>query len=637
MESLEKHETEMKEVDAVLPEAVEAAPSLENEVTVETEVVEAPEPEAEVAEVQAVETEVAEPEAEREERVAPATKAEVLEALKAIKDAEVLTDEMIEESNRLKRDYYNLEHEQQRKAFEEYKENGGNVEDYVAEADPTEGELKELLNAIKEKKAAIREALDAEMARNSQLKREIIAEIEKIAADTDNVNRHYPRMKELTTEFKNIGAVPQEDATSLWKHYTAAVELFYDQWKVNKELRDYDFKKNLAEKQLLLNEAEGLADEADVIVAFKRLQDLHDKWREIGPVQKEIREELWNKFKDASAVVNKRYQAYFEERKARERENEAGKTALCEQVEAIDFSNVNSFTDWNNLTKEIIEAQEKWKTFGFASRKVNNELFSRFRSTCDKFFTAKAEYFKQAKDTQAQNLARKLELCEKAEALKDSTEWRKTADAINKLKDEWRTIGAVGKKQSEVVWRRFMDACDFFFDQRKKATSSVRKAENANLKVKKEIVEELLKLNSPDDTTEQGVAVDRINELRQLWQQTGHVPFKEKDALHDTYRKVVGELFDKFDMRQNRARMESFEASIESTDQGKLSREREKMMRALERLRQELKTYQNNLGFLSSKSKSGESMLREMERKMQRLQADIVELEQKITLIDSKL
>lgn len=616
MESLEKHEAELKEADAILPEAVEAETLSES---------------VEVADEQ-------QSDVEQPVRVAPATKAEVLEALKEICAAEALTDELIDESNRLKRDYYNLEHELQRKAFEEFKEAGGDVEDYVAEADSTEGELKELLNAIKDRKAALREALEAEMARNSQLKRDIIAEIEKIAADTDNVNRQYPRIKELTAEFKNIGVVPQEEATQLWKHYTAAVELFYDQWKVNKELRDYDFKKNLAEKQLLLTEAEGLADEEDVIVAFKRLQDLHDKWREIGPVQKELREELWNKFKDASAVVNKRYQAHFEERKARERENEAGKIALCELVEAIDFEKANSFTEWNNLTKEIIEAQEKWKTFGFASRKVNNELFSRFRSTCDKFFTAKAEYFKQAKDVQAQNLARKLELCEKAEALKESTEWRKTADAINKLKDEWRTIGAVGKKQSEVVWRRFMDACDYFFDQRKKATSSVRKAENANLKVKKEIVEELLKLNSPDDATEPSVAVDRINELRQLWQQTGHVPFKEKDSLHDTYRKVVGELFDKFDMHQSRARMENFEASVnETTDQGKLSRDREKMMRALDRLRQELKTYQNNLGFLSSKSKSGESMLREMERKMQRLQADIVELEKKISIIDNKL
>lgn len=616
MESLEKHEAELKEADAILPEAVEAETLSES---------------VEVADEQ-------QSEVEQPVRVAPATKAEVLEALKEICAAEALTDELIDESNRLKRDYYNLEHELQRKAFEEFKEAGGDVENYVAEADSTEGELKELLNSIKDRKAALREALEAEMARNSQLKRDIIAEIEKIAADTDNVNRQYPRIKELTAEFKNIGVVPQEEATQLWKHYTNAVELFYDQWKVNKELRDYDFKKNLAEKQLLLTEAEGLADEEDVIVAFKRLQDLHDKWREIGPVQKELREELWNKFKDASAVVNKRYQAHFEERKARERENEAGKIALCELVEAIDFEKANSFTEWNNLTKEIIEAQEKWKTFGFASRKVNNELFSRFRSTCDKFFTAKAEYFKQAKDVQAQNLARKLELCEKAEALKESTEWRKTADAINKLKDEWRTIGAVGKKQSEVVWRRFMDACDYFFDQRKKATSSVRKAENANLKVKKEIVEELLKLNSPDDATEPSVAVDRINELRQLWQQTGHVPFKEKDSLHDTYRKVVGELFDKFDMHQSRARMENFEASVnETTDQGKLSRDREKMMRALDRLRQELKTYQNNLGFLSSKSKSGESMLREMERKMQRLQADIVELEKKISIIDNKL
>lgn len=612
MESLEKHDAEQELANATLPEAVEA----END-----------EKSVEQAE-----------DAETKQRVAPLTKAEAIEALKLIAASEELTDELVEEAARLKRDYYNLEHELQRKAYVEYVEAGGVPEDYVAGADASEAEFKELLNAIKDKKAKLREALEAEQARNAQLKTAIIEEIEKIASDTDNVNRHYPRIKELVAEFKAIGQVSQEVATQLWKTYTAAVEHFYDQWKVNKELRDYDFKKNLAEKELLLKEAETLADEADVILAFRRLQELHDKWREIGPVQKEIREDIWNKFKDASAVVNKRYQAHFEERKARERENEAGKATLCEQAEAIDFSSADSFAKWNEMTKQIMELQEKWKTYGFASRKMNNKLFSRFRAVCDKFFSAKAEYFKQAKDLQQENLARKVALCEKAEALKESTEWRKTADAIAKLKEEWRTIGAVGKKQSDVVWRRFMDACDYFFDRRKKATSSVRKEENANLKVKKEIVGELLKLNSDENDVPAKDAVARINELRQLWQQTGHVPFKEKDTLHDTYRKVVGELFDKFDIRQTKARMEEFEASVnESADTGKLSRDRDRMIRALERLRQELKTYQNNLGFLTSKSKSGDSMLREMERKMQQLKLEIENLEQRISIIDNKL
>lgn len=610
----------------------ESGAQVQNDQTLPTDT---PETTVEATAVDASEVEVSEPEPQNT-AYAPLTKEEVLTRLVEIakaEEAEIDNDEI----GRLKRDFYSTLHQEQKEALAQFTANGGDAADFVAPEDPAEETLKSLLATIKDKKAALREQLLATLARNAERKREIIADIEAKAADTDNVNRHYQAVKDLQAEFKAIGEVAQEEATALWKNFTTAVEHFYDQWKVNKELRDYDFKKNLAEKQLLLDEAESLGAEEDVIVAFRRLQDLHQKWREIGPVAKELRDEIWNKFKDASAEINKKYQAFFEDRKARERANEEAKTAICERVEAIDYSGAKTFAEWNDITRQIMEAQADWKKLGFASRKMNNALFARFRETCDKFFAAKAEYFKGVKDTLATNLEQKIALCEKAEALKDSTDWRATTDEILRLKEQWRTIGAVSKKQSDAVWRRFMDACDYFFNQKKKATSSTRKTENANLRVKKDIVEQLTALNAPDCTTPRAEAIAKIQELRSLWQSTGHVPFREKDTLHDTYRTVVGELFDKYDIRENRARMESFQNSVQSTtDEHKLLRERERLMRALESRRSELKTYENNLGFFNSKSKTGEQMLRDMERKMQRIKDDIVQLEQKINIIDTK-
>ena len=457
-----------------------------------------------------------------------------------------------------------------------------------------------------------------------------------MAEDTDNVNRHYPRFRELSQEFKNLGEVPATDITDIWRSYQAAVERFYDQLKVNKDLRDYDFKKNLEQKQLLIDEAEKLVAEHDVITAFRRLQELHEKWREIGPVAKEIREEIWNKFKDASAAINKRYQAFFEERKARERENETAKTAICERIEALDFSSLKSHAAWEQMTREILAAQEDWKKLGFASKKVNNSLFARFRETCDRFFAKKAEYFKSIRDVHATNLEKKTALCERAEALKDSTDWKKTGDEFIALQKEWKSVGPVDKKHSDAIWHRFLEACDYFFDNRKKATSGVRKTEHANLKQKQEIIESLKAIG---DDMEREEAIKRVRELMNQWQQVGHVPYKDKDKVYDTYRAIVNELYDKLDIKEVRAGMDKFANSINdiSNDENKLYRERERLVRAFEQKRNELKTYENNLGFFNVKSKSGNSLLRDMERKVQRIKDELSSLEEKIKLIDSKL
>lgn len=563
------------------------------------------------------------------------TKDDIIATLEAISEkngAEISRDEV----SSLRQHFHAIRKSELAVEKQAFLDKGNEEAAFAPLPDPLEERFQQLTEIIKEKKAKHIAEIEAERKANLEKKLAIIDELGKMAEDTDNVNRLFPRFRELTQEFKTAGDVPPTDMTDLYRNYSAAVERFYDQLKINKDLRDYDFKKNLEQKQLLVGEAEKLAGEEDVITAFRRLQELHDKWREIGPVAKEIREEIWNKFKDASAIVNKRYQAFFEERKARERENEEKKTAICERVEALDFENVKSYAGWDQLTKEILTAQEDWKKLGFASKKVNNLLFARFRETCDKFFAKKAEYFKTMRDNHAANLEKKIALCEQAEALKESSDWKKTADELVELQKQWKTVGPVEKKHSDAVWKRFQEACDYFFDRRKKATSGTRKTEQANLKQKQEIISALKAIT---DETPRDEAVKTVKELMAKWQQVGHVPFKEKDKVYDTYRAAVNELYDRFDIKEARASMANFTDSINeiSGDENKLYRERERLVRNFEQKRNELKTYENNLGFFSVKSKSGNTLLRDMERKMQRIKEEIATLEEKIKLIDSKL
>ncbi|MBR3766513.1 MAG: DUF349 domain-containing protein [Muribaculaceae bacterium] len=583
-------------------------------------------------------TEIAESQVEQpQEEVAipQLSKPELLDALSELaqKDAsEIGRDEV----GRLKQQFYAIRKVEIEKEKAEFLEKGNEESAFAAKEDESEAKFKEILNVIKEKKAALLAAQEAERQNNYEQKAKIVEEIKTLAADTDNVNRTFTQFKDLQQAFKNIGEVPPTLSTELWKQYQDAVEAYYDQLKINKELRDYDFKKNLDMKQLLCDEAEKLAEEDDVVVAFKRLQDLHDKWREVGPVAKDIREEIWGRFKDASAVINKKYQAFFEERKAREQENEDAKTAICERIEALDFEALKGYSEWDEMTKVILEAQEDWKKLGYASKKMNNALFARFRETCDKFFEKKANYFKTMKDELASNLEKKIALCEKAEALKDSTDWKKTTDAFVALQKEWKTIGAVAKKHSDVVWKRFLAACDYFFEEKKKKTSGVRQTEQANLKLKKEII---AKLGEIAEDTPREDAIKQVKELMAQWQQVGHVPYREKDKVYEAYRTKVDELYKRFDMRGSQARMNNFEDSVNemSGDENKLYRERERLMRNYEQKRNELNTYENNLGFFNSKSKSGDTMLRDLERKIQRIKEDLATLEQKIKVIDSHL
>lgn len=594
-----------------------------------------------VAAVEAEEAEVPADGAETTSAEAPARQPE--EEIKTKEDimtrlTKLAVDETVEISREeiahLKQRFYAIRKLEQEAELAAHLAEGKDAESFLPSLDPTEEEFKTMMNTVRERKAALAAAEEEERNKNLTRKLALIEELNTISADTDNVNRAFPRVKEIQAEFKEIGEVPATEATDLWKNYQAAVEQFYDQLKVNKDLRDYDFRKNLELKTLLCEEAEKLNDEEDIVLAFKRLQNLHDEWRQTGPVAKEVREEIWARFKDASTLVNKKYQGFFEERKARELENEKAKTEICERVEALDFSFLKTYSAWDEMTKQILAAQEDWKKLGFASRKANNALFTRFRSVCDKFFTLKAEHYREMKEELAANLAKKTALCEKAEALKDSTDWKKTADELVRLQKEWKTIGTVPKKHSDNIWHRFQAACDAFFESRKANLSESRAAEQVNLKAKREIIAALKEIPLDANRAEM---MPKVKELQAKWQTIGHVPMREKDKLYDEYRAACDALYNR--LGRDRGGRSRFEDVINEmgTDEQKLYRERERILRAFEIKRNELKTYENNLGFLSSKSKSGDSMVREMERRIQRIKDDLASIEEKIKLIDSKL
>ncbi len=562
------------------------------------------------------------------------SEADVIIALTSIAQADA--DEISrEEVSRLKQRYYLLRKATDEEARRQFIANGNDAEAFIPEEDPADEVLRQLLNSIKEKKAARAAEVEATLQRNYEVKDSLIAEITAMSNDTDNVNKHFTRFREIQQEFKTVGDVAPQLMSDQWKRYQDAVEIFYDQLKINKDLRDYDFKKNLELKLQLCADAEQLDAETDVIAAFKRLQDLHVTWRETGPVEKEQREAIWARFKEASTVVNKKYQAFFEERKAREQENETAKTALCELVEAIDIDSINSFNAWNDATKVILQAQEDWRKLGFASKKANNQLFARFRAVCDKFFAQKAEYYKTVKDEMAANLEKKISLCEQAEALKDSTDWKATADKLTDLQRKWKTIGAVPKKRSDEVWKRFQEACDYFFEQKKQDLSQSRKAEQENLRAKRALTASLKEIDANASRQE---VVAAIKNAQARWNEIGHVPFRDKDKVYEDFRAVINDLYKTHDLKDTRANFARFENSInEMSDSGKLARERERLARVLETKRSELTTYQNNLGFFNFKSSSGSSMLRDIERKTQRIRDDIADLEKKIALIDDRL
>jgi len=562
---------------------------------------------------------------------------EIVARVKELVDQPV--ESVKDEIDSLKQNYYKLRKNEVEEARRKFEEETGDTSGFTPEPDECEETLKGLLNVFKEKKAKLLEQQEKVKEENLLRKKSILEEIKKITEDSDNINKHYNDFQQLQQAFKEITDVPASAVNELWKNYQLYVEHFYDLLKINKELRDYDFKKNLDLKLAICESAEALAKNDDVVAAFKSLQTLHDEWRAIGPVAKELREDLWNRFKAASTVINKAHQQHFEILKAYEQKNEAAKIAICEEIEAIDMTALKSFSACDEKTKDIIALQERWKGIGFASRKVNNALFERFRKTCDEFFKQKAEYFKRVKDEMSLNLEKKKALCEKAEALKDSTDWKNTTDQMIAIQKEWKTIGPVAKKYSDAVWTRFIAACDYFFEQKNKQTASVRQVEQENLLLKKAVIE---KLNALDEAMAPSEAVALVKTLMAEWNQIGHVPFKEKDKIYKSYQAALDKHFKRLNMNEIKNRLNSFTSAVQqmaSSDQAqnKLYRERERLMRSYEHVKAELQTYENNMGFLNISSKSGGGMLKEMERKMQKLKDEMQLIAQKIELIDENL
>lgn len=525
----------------------------------------------------------------------------------------------------------------QREINEEFNSfvDAGNAPDaFSATPDELEAESKELVARFKDIRAKFLEEEEKRLEENLARKREILEEMSKIAEDSDNVNLHFTQFQALQQEFKDSKDVTPSAETEIWKKYQAVVEKFYDTLKINKELRDLDFKKNLEQKRQLIEQALGLQAAEDIVEAASRLRMLHNEWREIGPVVKELRDTIWEEFKEASAVINRKHQEFFEERKQREQENEEAKTALCEEIEGIDRSELSSFVEWEEATNKIKELQAKWKTLGFASRKKNNELFARFRKSCDDFFEAKAAYMQGVKDNLQANLEKKIALCEKAEALQDEEDLQKNLNEVIKLQAEWKKIGTVPRKQSETIWERFTKACNKFFDMRKAQNAARHTEENANLEAKREVIEKLKNVPLDGDRRD---TLRIVRELQAEWNAIGFVPFKQKDKIYAQYREICDAIYNNINEQRDNERRQNFEGQLNQLkgDDRKLRVERERLQRVLEQKIADLKNYRNNLGFFNVKSSAGSTMVKEMERKMARVEEDIKEIREKLRLLDS--
>ena len=569
------------------------------------------------------------------ESVLKLTKEEILAKLKeVVADVENVAKPEIDG---LKQSFYKLHNAEQDAARKLFIENGGAAENFVPQTDCVEEEFKNIMSVIKEKRSALTAELEKQKEMNLQVKLSIIEELKELVESPDDANKSYTEFKKLQQQWNEVKLVPQAKVNELWKNYQLYVEKFYDLLKLNNEFREYDFKKNLEIKTHLCEAAEKLADEEDVVSAFHQLQKLHQEFRDTGPVAKELRDEIWARFKAASTTVNRRHQQHFEALKEVEQHNLDQKTVICEIIEAIDYKELTSFASWESKTQEVIALQNKWKTIGFAPQKMNVKIFERFRKACDEFFRRKGEFFKSLKEGMNENLEKKRALCEKAEALKNSTDWKATADELTKLQKEWKTIGPVAKKYSDAVWKRFISTCDYFFEQKNKATSSQRSVEQENLEKKKAIIE---KLNVIDDQMDTEEATQLVRDLMKEWNGVGHVPFKEKDRIYKQYHSQVDKLFERFNISASNKKLSNFKSTISSIQEGSpqaLYREREKLVRAFDNMKNELQTYENNLGFLTTSSKKGNSLLTEINRKVEKLKADIELVKEKIKVVDENI
>ena len=572
-------------------------------------------------------------EAPEVERRVYASKKEIVERIKEIAHGEENPDK--DEVDYLKTVFYKMHIAEREAAYKAFVESGADPTTFQILPDEDEEVFKAEMGIVKERRAKIFREQEEEKEANLKRKLEIIEKIKTMVGSPEEANKSYQEFKTLQQEWKEIRNIPAAKVSELWRNYQLYVEQFYDMLKLNSEAREYDFKKNLEKKTHLCEAAERLADEPDTISAFHQLQKLHQEYRETGPVAKELREEIWNRFKAASTVINKRHQQYFDDIRKREEDNLTRKTALCERIEALIAEPNKNFADWEKHTKEIIDIQTEWKTIGFAPQKMNVKIFERFRESCDKFFSAKTEYFKALKETYKANADKKRALIEKAKELKDSTEWKKTSDKLIALQKEWKTIGVVPKKLGDQLWEEFLSTCNAFFDARNKAGAGQRSEEHANLEKKRGVIAQLKQLaeEAQDDVQQ------TVQKLVEEYNGIGHVPFKEKDKLYDEYHSVLDEIYKKLHINVTRKRLNNFKNKLKNVaEQGgnALDNERARLMSQYEQLKNEAQTYENNLGFLNASSKKGNSLIDEMNRKVQKLKDEIALVRDKIKAIDQQ-
>ena len=561
------------------------------------------------------------------------SKAEVVERIKEIAHAEEVPQK--DEVEFLKTIFYKLHFAEREAEMKAYLDNGGDPAAYQVQPDADEDAFKAEMAIIKERRAKQFEEQEKQKQENLKKKLDIIEKIKAMATSPEEANKSYQEFKQLQQEWKDIKAVPAENANELWRNYQLYVEQFYDLLKLNSEAREYDFKKNLEIKTKLCEAAEKLADEEDVISAFHQLQELHNEYRESGPVAKELRESIWARFKAASTVINKKHQQHFEDIRTQEEENLNKKTALCEKVEAIAKEENKNSADWENHTKQIIEIQTEWKTIGFAPQKMNVKIFERFRAACDDFFGRKSEFFTNLKKEFAENAEKKKALVEKAQALKDSTDWKSTSDKLIALQKEWKTIGMVPKKYGDQLWNDFLAACNQFFEARNATNAGTRNEEHVNLEKKQDIIAQLKALleDAGDDTQA------TVRKLTEEYNAIGHVPYKEKDKLYNEYHAVLDKIFKELNISTARRRLNNFKTNLKNVakrGEDALDNERGRLQRRAEQMKQEIQTYENNLGFLNAASKKGNSLIDEMNRKVQKLKDDLELVKQKIKAIDAE-
>ncbi len=561
------------------------------------------------------------------------TKKEVVERLKEIAASDENPDK--DEIDLLKTVFYKLHITEREARMKEYIDGGGDPEAYQIMPDEDEETFKQQMAIVREKRARIFQQQEAEKQANLEKKLEIIEKIKAMATSPDEANKSYNEFKELQQQWKDIKNVPADRASELWRNYQLYVEQFYDLLKLNSEAREYDFKKNLETKTKLCEAAEKLADEEDVISAFHQLQELHQQYRETGPVAKELREQIWTRFKAASTVINKRHQQHFEDLRSKEEENLTLKTALCEKVEEISKLENKTASDWEKRSKEIIDIQNQWKTIGFAPQKMNVKIFERFCAACDDFFGRKSEFFKEMKQAYAANIEKKKALVEKAQALADSTDWKVTSDKLINLQKEWKTIGVVPKKIGDQLWHDFLNACNKFFEARNAANAGARNEERENLEKKRSIIEQIKALvaDAANATRE------KVQALTDEYNKVGHVPYKEKDALYAAYHEALDAIYKELNISNKRRRLDDFKSNIRNMakrGEDAIDNERGRLTRRFEQLKQEIQTYENNLGFLNASSKKGNSLIDEMNRKVQKLRDDLELVRQKIKAIDTE-